>query len=145
MRGRVNEVGGDDSAGVEVVVEAVLRRRRCSGVEVGGAGGSVAARWRRRGGVLVVPGQWSRGGVTAMLRWQGQGRGVAGAVKKMNSSEWGPKRRETATIETAAAMWPAYTHVSGTPGGLGARMPQGVKGVGGGRDDKGDTVLACTG
>ncbi|KAH9167307.1 hypothetical protein EDB89DRAFT_1910121 [Lactarius sanguifluus] len=137
MRGRVNEVGGDDSARVEVVVEAVSRRRWCSGVEVGGAGGSVAARWRRRGGVLVVPGQWSRGGVAATLRWQGQGRGVVGAV--------GPKRRETATIETAAAMWPAYTHVSGTLDRLGARMPRGVKGVGGGRDDKGDTVLACTG
>ncbi|KAH9165147.1 hypothetical protein EDB89DRAFT_1911634 [Lactarius sanguifluus] len=77
-RGQPNAVGGDGRAGVVVAVEAMSRWHRWSGVEAGSVGGTVVARWQWRscrgsqvGGVEV--------GAAAMLRWQGQGRGAAGA------------------------------------------------------------------
>ncbi|KAH9010447.1 hypothetical protein EDB84DRAFT_1681298 [Lactarius hengduanensis] len=132
MRGRVNEVGGDDSrggGGGRVETAPVQRGRggrrwwkRCSEVAV-----ATVSRWRRRGGVLVVA--------------ESVEPGCRGHVEVAGSGS----RGNGAASETATTTWPAYTRVSGRPGGLGARMLRGVRAMGGGLDDEGDTVRACTG
>ncbi|KAH9014048.1 hypothetical protein EDB85DRAFT_1899377 [Lactarius pseudohatsudake] len=117
--GRLNEVGGNGRAGVKVAMEAVSRRRRCSGVEAGSAGGSVVARWQWRS---------CRGG----SRVSGVEGGVAAMLSRVEGQR-GAKPRDSNNRDEA--------HVSGRQGGLGARMPRGVKVVEGGLDDGGDTIL----
>ncbi|KAH9037733.1 hypothetical protein EDB84DRAFT_1437391 [Lactarius hengduanensis] len=168
-------------------MEAVLRRRRCSGVEASGAGGSVVARWQWRscrggswvsgveGGVAArVEGQrlfhiarhrsFSRGIETCAARrwrrklaaahhagaqwmtWRSKRRspenewGVLLSRNEKNLSEWGRAPRDSNNRDGDNDA-----RVSGRLGGVGARMPRGVKAVGGGLDDEGDTVRACTG
>ncbi|KAH9170746.1 hypothetical protein EDB89DRAFT_1907584 [Lactarius sanguifluus] len=121
-QGRPNAVGGNGRAGIVVAVEAVSRRRRWSGVEAGSIGGTVVARWQWRS----CRGSWVGGvevGAAAMLRWQGQ-----------------DGNNRDGDNEAAYTRVPVSGRLGRLGARKGARMPRGVRAVGGGLDDEGDTV-----
>ncbi|KAH9035357.1 hypothetical protein EDB85DRAFT_1889377 [Lactarius pseudohatsudake] len=130
-RGRANEVGGNGSRGgrggrVETVLVQRGQGGRCWWKRHSEVTAATVSRWRRRGGVLVVAGSVEpgcRGHV-----------GVAGSRSRGSRCRKRDGNNDVACIHTCKQQ-----------AGRAARKPRGVKAMGGGLNDEGDTVLACTG
>ncbi|KAH9031204.1 hypothetical protein EDB85DRAFT_2275450 [Lactarius pseudohatsudake] len=139
--GRVNDGG----AGVAVPVrgdggDLVEVAPWCpGGSRVSGAG---VSRPQRCGRVTVEGSGYGCEAVAKLREWPCPVEMSKTKKKKKNSSEWAQVPRARRRRRQRYGL---RTHVSGRPGGLGARMARAVKAVGGGLDEEGDTVLACTG
>ncbi|KAH9019877.1 hypothetical protein EDB85DRAFT_2278945 [Lactarius pseudohatsudake] len=138
-RGQVNEAGDDGSrggSGGRVETAPVQRGRggwrwwkRRSEVTA-----ATVSRWRRCGGVLVVAGSVEPGcrGHVGVAGSQSRGSGCRTHLS-------GLKCRKRDGDNDVACI-----HTCEWQAGRAARKPRGVKAMGGGLNDEGDTVLACT-